>query len=46
MMQRKMDLYNATHDTKMTNENTHINHVKPIQAFDLDDEDKLIKCTH
>jgi len=31
---------------EMTFDNIHIDHIKPVSRFDLDDEDELLKCCH
>ena len=30
----------------MTWENIHIDHIKPVTAFDLDDHEEFLKCCH
>ena len=47
-MQKKMDYFNqflAT-DTVMTFSNIHFDHIKPIKAFDLENEDDFNACNH
>jgi len=44
--EKKMDLWNEHHDVKMTWDNIHIDHIKPINAFNLDDEEEFLKCCH
>jgi hypothetical protein len=43
---KKMDLFNSTNDTKMTWDNIHIDHIKPISAFILDNEEEFNDCCH
>ena len=42
--QTKMDKWNETNDIKMTWENIHIDHIKPVSAFNLDDEEQFLDC--
>ena len=42
--EKKMNLYNAKNEIKMTWMNIHIDHIKPISVFDLDDEDEFLCC--
>jgi hypothetical protein len=42
--EKKMNLYNAKNEIKMTWMNIHIDHIKPISVFDLDDEDEFLSC--
>ena len=44
--QKKMDLFNKFSDIEMTWDNIHIDHIKPVSAFNLDDEDELRDCCH
>jgi len=44
--QKKMDLFNKYSDIEMTWDNIHIDHIKPVSAFNLDDEDELRDCCH
>ena len=41
---KKMDLWNETNDIKMNWDNIHIDHIKPINAFNFDEENELNKC--
>ena len=41
---KKMDIYNETAEIKMNWDNIHIDHIKPVSVFNLDDEDELNKC--
>lgn len=41
---KKMDIYNEKAEIKMNWDNIHIDHIKPITSFNLDDEDELNKC--
>ena len=47
-LQSKMDLYNQieTNEIKMDFTNIHIDHIKPISKFNLDDEDEFLDCCH
>lgn len=42
----KMDIYNAVNDTKMTFDNIHFDHIKPVRAFKLEDKTEIGKCVH
>ncbi|NDB55226.1 hypothetical protein EB169_05285 [archaeon] len=44
--QKKMDLFNKFSDIEMTWDNIHIDHIKPISSFNLDDEDEFLDCCH
>ena len=44
--EKKMELWNEYHDEKMNWDNIHIDHIKPINAFDIDDEEEFLKCCH
>jgi len=44
--QKKMELWNEYHDEKMNWDNIHIDHIKPVNAFDIDDEEEFLKCCH
>lgn len=41
---KKMDLWNENNEIKMNWDNIHIDHIKPVSSFNLDDEDELNKC--
>ena len=41
---KKMDLWNENNEIKMNWENIHIDHIKPISSFNLDEEGELNKC--
>jgi len=41
---KKMDLWNENKEIKMNWGNIHIDHIKPISVFNLDEEDELNKC--
>ena len=43
-MKKKMDIWNETNEVKMNFDNIHIDHIKPISAFNLDDEDQFLDC--
>jgi len=43
-MKKKMDLWNETNEVKMDFTNIHIDHIKPVSAFNLDDEDEFLDC--
>ena len=45
-IQKKMDIYNETAEVKMDFNNIHIDHIKPITAFNLDDEEEFLDCSH
>ena len=44
--EKKMDLWNYNNDIKMEWDNIHIDHIKPVSSFDLDDEDDFLDCCH
>jgi len=44
--EKKMNLWNEYHDVKMNWDNIHTDHIKPINAFNLDDEEEFLKCCH
>lgn len=41
---KKMDLWNENNEIKMNWYNIHIDHIKPISSFNLDDEDEFNRC--
>ena len=41
---KKMDLWNENKEIKMNWNNIHLDHIKPVSVFNLDDEDELNKC--
>ena len=43
-IKKKMDLWNETNEVKMDFTNIHIDHIKPVTAFNLDDEDEFLDC--
>ena len=43
-MKKKMDIWNESNEVKMNWDNIHIDHIKPINAFNLDDEDEFLDC--
>lgn len=43
-MKKKMDIWNETNEVKMDFTNIHIDHIKPVNAFNLDDEDEFLDC--
>ena len=43
-IQKKMDIYNQTAEVKMDFTNIHIDHIKPISVFNLDDEEEFLDC--
>jgi hypothetical protein len=43
-IQKKMDIYNETAEVKMDFSNIHIDHIKPISTFNLDDEEEFLDC--
>ena len=44
--QKKMDLFNKFSEIEMTWDNIHIDHIKPVSSFKLDDEDEFLNCCH
>jgi len=45
-IQKKMDNYNETAEIKMDFTNIHIDHIKPVSVFNLDDEEEFLDCSH
>jgi len=43
-IQKKMDIYNETTEVKMNWDNIHLDHIKPVSVFNLDDEDEFLDC--
>ena len=41
-----MDIYNETAEIKMSWDNIHIDHIKPVSSFNLDDEEEFLDCCH
>jgi len=41
---RKMDKFNLFSEIEMTWNNIHIDHIKPVSVFDLDNEDEFLSC--
>ena len=39
-----MDIWNETNEVKMDFTNIHIDHIKPVSSFNLDDEDEFLDC--
>ena len=44
--QKKMNNWNETNEVKMNWGNIHIDHIKPVTAFNLDDENEFLDCCH
>jgi hypothetical protein len=46
--EKKMEYFNTylASDTLMTWDNIHIDHIKPVSKFDLDEEDEFLDCCH
>ncbi len=44
--EKKMNLWNETNEVKMNWDNIHIDHIKPVNAFNLDDENEFLDCCH
>ena len=44
--QKKMDLFNKFSEIEMTWDNIHIDHIKPVSSFNLDDQDEFLNCCH
>ena len=44
--EKKMNIWNEYHEVKMNWDNIHIDHIKPVNAFDIDDEEEFLKCCH
>ena len=43
---KKIELFNQYSEIEMTFDNIHIDHIKPISSFNLDDEDEFLSCCH
>ena len=43
-LQKKMDIYNETAEIKMDFSNIHIDHIKPVSSFNLDEGDEFLDC--
>lgn len=43
---KKMDNFNEFSEIEMTWDNIHIDHIKPISSFNLDDEEEFLSCCH
>ena len=41
---KKMDKFNLSSEIEMTWRNIHIDHIKPVSVFDLDNQDEFINC--
>jgi len=41
-----MNLWNEKNEVKMNWDNIHIDHIKPVTAFNLDDENEFLDCCH
>ena len=41
-----MDRFNLYSEIEMTWDNIHIDHIKPVSAFDLDDTNEFLDCCH
>jgi len=44
--QNKMDIANVDKEEKMTFDNIHIDHIKPVSMFDLNTKEEFLKCCH
>jgi len=45
-IKKKIDLFNEKNEIKMTFDNIHLDHIKPISRFNLDDEEEFLSCCH
>jgi hypothetical protein len=43
---KKMELFNQFSEIEMTWDNIHIDHIKPVSVFNLDDEEEFLSCCH
>lgn len=43
---KKMENFNLHSEVEMTWDNIHIDHIKPVSSFNLDDEDEFLSCCH
>jgi len=41
---KKMDLWNENNEIKMNWDNIHLDHIKPVSSFNLDDENEFNNC--
>jgi hypothetical protein len=45
-IKKKMEIFNEKNEIKMTFDNIHLDHIKPISRFNLDDEEEFLDCCH
>jgi len=45
-IQKKIDIFNEKNEIKMTFDNIHLDHIKPVSRFNLDDENEFLDCCH
>ena len=43
---KKMDIFNQFSEIEMTFENIHIDHIKPVSVFNLNDVEEFLSCCH
>ena len=43
---KKIELFNQYSEIEMNWNNIHIDHIKPVNSFNLDDEDEFLSCCH
>ena len=41
-----MDNFNQFSEIQMNWDNIHIDHIKPVNSFNLDDEEEFLSCCH
>ena len=41
-----MDIFNQFSEIEMDFTNIHIDHIKPVNAFNLDEEEEFLSCCH
>jgi len=45
-LQNKMDNWNKSNEIKMTWNDIHLDHIKPVSKFQLEDEEDFLSCCH
>jgi len=43
-LKKKMDNFNQFSEIEMTWDNIHVDHIKPVNSFNLDDEEEFLSC--
>lgn len=45
-LENKMDNWNKSNEIKMIWDNIHLDHIKPVSRFELEDEEDFLSCCH